>query len=61
MVYTPLCFVLFAAPAIAASFLEIPVWIGQLVGLVLGGGAGLAAVFVPLRLVEKRVATLMDA
>jgi ABC-2 type transport system permease protein len=61
MVYTPLCFILFAAPAIAASFLEIPVWIGQLVGLILGGGAGLAAVFIPLRLVEKRVATLMDA
>jgi ABC-2 type transport system permease protein len=61
MVYAPLCFVLFAAPAIAASLIGIPVWIGQLAGLVLGGGIGLAAVFVPLGLVEKRVATLMEA
>jgi ABC-2 type transport system permease protein len=61
MVYAPLSFIFFAAPAVAAGLLGIPVWIGQLVGLILGGGAGLAAVFVPLGLVEKRVATLMEA
>ncbi len=61
MVYAPLCFVLFAAPAIAASLIGLPLWIGQLVGLVLGVAAGLAAVIVPLGMVEKRVATLMEA
>jgi ABC-2 type transport system permease protein len=61
MVYAPICFALFAGPPILAAFLELPVWAGQLVGLLLGGGAGLFAVLFPLGLVEKRVATLMEA
>ena len=61
LIYAPLCFVLFAAPAIAAVLLDLPVWVGQLAGLALGGGAGLAAVFIPLALVEQKVTRLMES
>jgi hypothetical protein len=61
MLYAGLCFALFAAPAILAGMLQLPVVLGQMVGLVLGVGAGLAGALIPLALVEKRVATLMEA
>jgi hypothetical protein len=60
LIFAPMCFILFAAPAIAAGFLEFPLWIGQLGGAGLGISAGLAGVLIPLRLVEKRVARLME-
>jgi ABC-2 type transport system permease protein len=61
MVFVPVCFALFVGPAVLAAFLELPLALGQLVGLALGGGAGLAAAILPLGLVEKRVSTLNES
>lgn len=61
MLYAPLCFALFIGPAIGAVILQLPVWSGQVVGLVLGAGAGAAGVTIPLGMVYKRVETLMEA
>ena len=43
---------------ILAALLGLPVLAGQLVGLLLGGAANVAAVLIPLGMVERRVATL---
>ena len=61
MVFVPLCFGLFIAPPLLAGFFNIPLLAGQLAGLLLGGAASLAAAFIPLGWVEKRVATLGEA
>ena len=44
-----------------AGFFNIPLLAGQLIGLLLGGAASLAAAFIPLGWVEKRVATLGES
>jgi ABC-2 type transport system permease protein len=56
--YLAICFGLFAVPPMAAGLLGIYVEAGQLVGLLLGGALSVAAVLIPLGLVEKRVAML---
>jgi ABC-2 type transport system permease protein len=58
--YLPLCFLLFIGPNLATSLLDLPAWVGQLVGLLLGGAAGVAGVVIPLGLVEKRVPRLAE-
>ena len=58
ILFVPVCFGLFIAPPLLAGFFNIPLLVGQLAGLLLGGAASLAAAFIPLGLVEKRVATL---
>jgi ABC-2 type transport system permease protein len=57
-IFLALCFGLFIVPAIVAALLGLPVLVGQLVGLLLGGAVNIAAIIIPLNLVEKRVATL---
>ena len=61
MLFVPVCFGLFIVPPLLAGFFNIPILVGQLAGLLLGGAASLAAAFIPLRWVEKRVATLGEA
>jgi ABC-2 type transport system permease protein len=57
-IFMAISFGLFVVPAIVATLLGLPVLVGQLVGLLLGGAANVAAIIIPLKLVEKRVATL---
>ena len=61
MLFVPVCFGLFIVPPLLAGFFNIPLLAGQMVGLLLGGTASLAAAFIPLGWVEKRVATLGEA
>ena len=61
MAYLPVCFSLFIGPALLTGILGLPAPLGQSIGLVLGGAAGIAAAVIPLMLVEKRVATLNEA
>jgi ABC-2 type transport system permease protein len=61
MLFVPVCFGLFIIPPLLAGFFNIPLLIGQLAGLLLGGAASLAAAFIPLAWVEKRVASLGEA
>lgn len=61
MLFVPVCFGLFIVPALLAGFFNIPLLVGQLTGLLLGGTASLAAAFIPLAWVEKRVASLGEA
>ena len=56
--FLAVCFGLFIVPAIVAALLGLPVIVGQLAGLLLGGAANVAAILVPLGMVERRVATL---
>ena len=58
MLFVPLCFGLFIAPPLLAGLFNFPLLLGQLAGLLLGGTASLAAAFIPLGWVEKRVASL---
>jgi hypothetical protein len=60
MLFLPICFILFIAPAVAAPLLGLPVAAGRLAGLLLGGAVSALAVILPLGLVEKRVATLAE-
>jgi ABC-2 type transport system permease protein len=57
-VFLAIVFGLFILPAIMAALLGLPVLVGQLAGLLLGGAANVAAVLIPLGMVEKRVAVL---
>jgi ABC-2 type transport system permease protein len=57
-VFVALCFGLFIVPSIIASLLGLPVLVGQLAGLLLGGAANVAAVLIPLSMAERRVPTL---
>lgn len=56
--YLPVCFVLFVGPNLAAGLLGLPALLGQLVGLLLGGAAGVAGVIIPLGMVVGRVPRL---
>jgi ABC-2 type transport system permease protein len=58
MVFMAVCFGLFIVPAIVATLLGLPALVGQLVGLLLGGAANVAAVLIPLGLAEKKVTML---
>lgn len=60
MLFLPVCFFLFIAPALLAPLFHLPAAIGRLAGLLLGGVASALAVIIPLSLVEKRVATLAE-
>ena len=57
-IYLPFCFALFIGPNLAASLLNLPVVIGQVAGLLLGGVAGVAGVLIPLGMVIQRVPRL---
>ncbi len=59
--YLPFCFLLFIAPNLAASLLDLPPIIGQLTGLLLGGAAGVAGMIIPLGMVIKRVPRLGES
>lgn len=61
MVFVPLCFVLFIGPPLLATLLQLPLALGQILGLLLGGGAGLAGAFFPLNLVVGRIPTLNES
>jgi ABC-2 type transport system permease protein len=61
MLFVPVCFGLFIAPPLLAWFFNFPLLLGQMAGLLLGGTASLAAAFIPLGWVEKRVASLDEA
>ena len=56
--YLPVSLLLFFAPAVLLEMLGISVSIGQLVGLILGGGFSLACAIIPLLLVRKRIPKL---
>jgi ABC-2 type transport system permease protein len=58
LLYLPLSLVLFFGPPLGFSLLEWPQWIGQSVGLVVGGGFSLACAIVPLYSVRGRVLRL---
>lgn len=58
LLYLPLSLVLFFGPPLGFSLLEWPQWIGQSVGLVVGGGFSLACAIVPLYSVRGRVMRL---
>jgi ABC-2 type transport system permease protein len=58
MLFMAVCFGLFIVPAIVATLLGLPALVGQLVGLLLGGAANVAAVLIPLGLAEKKVTML---
>ncbi len=59
--FLPVAFSLFFLPPLGAAVLGIPEWIGQVVGLLLGGAFSLACTIVPLSLVSKRVLLLGEA
>jgi ABC-2 type transport system permease protein len=61
MLFVPVCFGLFIVPPLLAGFFNFPLLLGQLVGLLLGGAASLAAAIIPLGWAEKRVASLGEA
>jgi hypothetical protein len=61
MLYLGLNLSLYFSPLLLAGVLGQANWLGQLAGLVLGGGASLTAGLLPLWLVRKRVARLMEA
>ena len=58
--YMPLDLLLFFGPAVGVEMLGmgIPASVGQLIGLVLGGGFSLAFTIVPLLMVRKHIARL---
>jgi len=55
------CFGLFIAPPFLFGLFGFPVFIGQIIGLLFGSVASLAAVIIPRGLIEKRVATLAES
>ena len=58
MLYLPISFGLFIVPLGVAQFLEFPMLYGYLTGLVFGSGVAVGFAFLPLWLVQKRVAQL---
>jgi len=58
MIFLVTCFALFFGPTLLVGALNLPAAIGQIAGLLLGGGACLACTLVPLWLVRQRVALL---
>ncbi len=61
MAILPLLFGLYVGPAIVMAFFEVPIFWGQLAGLLLGGTASLAAGLIPLRMAHSRVERLNEA
>lgn len=60
-IYLPVSLLLFFGPPVATLALQLPEVIGQVAGLVLGGGISLVFAVVPLLLVRKRVERLGEA
>ncbi len=60
MLFLPVVFGLYAGPTLLAAILELPVFLGQLAGLILGGAASLAAGLIPLRLSHGKVERLNE-
>jgi ABC-2 type transport system permease protein len=58
MLFLPVSFFLFIAPLGLVSFLNLPLFYGYLLGLLVGGSVSLACVLGPLWLVRKRVERL---
>ena len=61
MAFLPLLFGLYVGPAIIMAFFDVPAFLGQLAGLLLGGSASLAAGLIPLRMAHSRVERLNEA
>lgn len=61
MIYLPTTLLLFFGPPIGLAALGLSEAIGQVIGLLLGGGASLGCAVAPLWLVRKRVAGLGEA
>jgi ABC-2 type transport system permease protein len=57
-IYLPLSLILFFGPSLGASLLEWPDWIGQVIGLALGGVFCLACTIIPLYSVRSRLLRL---
>jgi ABC-2 type transport system permease protein len=58
VIYLPFSLLLFFGPPIAVTLFEVPVIVGQIAGLLLGGAFSLACAIIPLVLVHRRVARL---
>lgn len=58
MVYLPISLVLFFAPPLVAQFIDLPAWIGQVLGLMIGGAFSLTCAILPLWLVRHAVRRL---
>lgn len=61
MVYLPVCLALFFIPPLIIQYFEMPVWIGNLLGLVVGGGFSLICAILPLWLVRHAVKRLGES
>ena len=57
-IFLPLCLGLFFGPAILITLVDVPAFIGQLGGLLLGGIVCVAAAVLPPWLVQSRVPVL---
>ncbi|HSQ27648.1 MAG TPA: hypothetical protein VLM80_11040 [Anaerolineales bacterium] len=58
MVYLPISLVLFFIPPLVAQFFDLPTWIGQVLGLIIGGTFSLTCAILPLWLVRQTVKRL---
>lgn len=61
MLYLPMGLVLFFGPPIVAQAFDLPMIVGQLTGLLLGGAFSLICAILPLWLVRKKVEQLGEA
>jgi ABC-2 type transport system permease protein len=59
--YMMVCLSLFFAPPVVFSLFGLPGWVGQLIGLCLGGAVSLVCAILPLRLVSRRVSLIGEA
>ncbi len=55
MMFLPVCLALFVGPSLLGDFLGFPVAVGRIAGLILGGALGVAAAWIPPRLVRERL------
>lgn len=55
MLFLPLCLGLFFGPAILITFTNAPAFLGQILGLLIGGVVCILVILLPLRLVHDRV------
>jgi ABC-2 type transport system permease protein len=58
--YLVICLCLFILPPLGAALLNLPLLVGQVVGLLLGSAAGIAGAVIPIAMVEHRVPTLAE-
>ncbi len=58
MIYLPISLILFFAPPLVLQFFDQPVWIGQVLGLLLGAAFSLTCAILPLWLVRHAVKRL---